>query len=221
MLDCSLNSLSMIPGEAIISSTLEVQDLRSNFTGIKANINSPGSLSCTNLRLIFLSSSTELDTSSSLPLSSIVSLTIPTPSLLCVVTSLDTFQFLGDGIDSFLGSLNSILKSYNASSLHRKLHIRSSLLFNPKTPSLAILDKESITLKIEGVCNIACDQGTIGLLVITNLRVVWISNHDRLFNVSIPYNTTNQILVQKSRYGLALCIEADDLRLGQLHNANF
>ena len=50
-----------------------------------------------------------------------------------------------------------------------------------------ILAQEEISDKINGVWNLASDQGNLGTFVITNIRVVWYANMNEHFNVSIPY----------------------------------
>lgn len=41
--------------------------------------------------------------------------------------------------------------------------------------------------QIEGVWNLSSDQGNLGCMFMTNVRLVWHANLAQNFNVSIPY----------------------------------
>ena len=46
---------------------------------------------------------------------------------------------------------------------------------------------EQIYERINGIWNLSSDQGNLGSLIITNVRIVWFAALAENFNVSIPY----------------------------------
>lgn len=56
-----------------------------------------------------------------------------------------------------------------------------------KEKELILLPQEEITTRIKGVWNLSSDQGNLGTLLITNVRIVWFADLAENFNVSIPY----------------------------------
>jgi Bardet-Biedl syndrome 5 protein len=77
--------------------------------------------------------------------------------------------------------------------------------------------------QVVGVWNLSADQGNLGTLYITNVRVVWFANLAENFNVSIPHIQVVSVLsndtplyvdviqksvrVRESKFGLALVID--------------
>lgn len=52
---------------------------------------------------------------------------------------------------------------------------------------LKLLQQEAAYSKVNGVWNLSSETGNLGTFYITNIRVVWHSNMNTAFNVSIPY----------------------------------
>lgn len=52
---------------------------------------------------------------------------------------------------------------------------------------LKLLPREAAYSKVNGVWNLSSETGNLGTFYITNIRVVWHSNTNTAFNVSIPY----------------------------------
>ncbi|KAJ3211815.1 Bardet-Biedl syndrome 5 protein [Clydaea vesicula] len=105
----------------------------------------------------------------------------------------------------FFNEFSALIETYRKTKVYRELLIRKSdLFFNTE---LVILKKEKIHETVDGVCNLAVDQGNLGTLSITNLRVAWNSTQEQNFNVSIPYLQIEDVKLQKSKYGMALCIK--------------
>lgn len=50
-----------------------------------------------------------------------------------------------------------------------------------------LLPKERIVSRVDSVWNLSYEQGNIGTLFITNVRVAWFANLASNYNVSIPY----------------------------------
>ena len=61
---------------------------------------------------------------------------------------------------------------------------------------------------LEGVFHVSEDEGIIGNLFLTNIRVVWHSALDALFNCSISYLEMVQIQIKDSKYGQTLVLES-------------
>ncbi|CAM9834854.1 unnamed protein product [Chrysoparadoxa australica] len=72
---------------------------------------------------------------------------------------------------------------------------------------LVLLPKEEIYSKVQGVWNLSSDQGNLGTMFITNVRLVWHANLAQNFNVSIPYMQMNFIRIRESKFGPALVVE--------------
>jgi Bardet-Biedl syndrome 5 protein len=50
-------------------------------------------------------------------------------------------------------------------------------------------------------------QGNLGTLVLTNIRLVWHSDLNELFNLSLPYLRLSSVRVRDSKFGKALVVE--------------
>ena len=68
--------------------------------------------------------------------------------------------------------------------MYRELKLRGAILDNK---NLKLLPLEEIVSTVNGVWNLSSDQGNLGTMIITNIRVVWFANMNDLFNISIPY----------------------------------
>ena len=87
--------------------------------------------------------------------------------------------------------------------MYRELKLRGAILENK---NLKLLPVEEIVSTVNGVWNLSrlgfrirllyfinfnclfrSDQGNLGTMIITNVRVVWYANMNDLFNISIPY----------------------------------
>lgn len=78
----------------------------------------------------------------------------------------------------------AVYRAYDTSKLYRELKLRAAII---KDKSLMLLPKEQIYRQVQGVWNLSSDQGNLGTLHITNVRVVWHANLAENFNVSMPY----------------------------------
>ena len=68
--------------------------------------------------------------------------------------------------------------------MYRELKLRGAILENK---NLKLLPMEEIVSTVNGVWNLSSDQGNLGTMIITNVRVVWYANMNDLFNISIPF----------------------------------
>ena len=55
--------------------------------------------------------------------------------------------------------------------------------------------------------NLSSEQGNLGTMYITNVRLVWHANLADSFNVSIPYMQIQSVKVRASKFGQALVVE--------------
>lgn len=76
-----------------------------------------------------------------------------------------------------------------------------------KDKQLLLLPREHIVSRVPGVWNLSADQGNLGTMYITNVRVVWHADLATNFNVSIPYMQIQRVTVRMSKFGRALVID--------------
>uniref|UniRef100_A0A915D7C6 BBSome complex member BBS5 PH domain-containing protein n=1 Tax=Ditylenchus dipsaci TaxID=166011 RepID=A0A915D7C6_9BILA len=81
-------------------------------------------------------------------------------------------------------------RAYETSKMYREMKMRSALCD-----------------KIDGVWNLSSDQGNLGVLIITSIRIVWYASLNPLYNVSIPFLQLRSCRVRDSRFGHALVLE--------------
>ncbi len=101
-------------------------------------------------------------------------------------------------------TVQAVFRSYETSKLFRDLKLRGAVI---KSGRLEQLPGEEIVERVEGVWNLSAEQGNLGVLFITNVRVVWFAQLAENFNVSIPYMQVRSIKVRDSRFGRALVID--------------
>lgn len=75
-------------------------------------------------------------------------------------------------------------RAYNSSKLYRELRLRGAVVHNKQ---LKMLSLEQVFSTIHGVWNLSSNQGSLGIFIITNVRVVWFADMNEAFNVSLPY----------------------------------
>lgn len=105
--------------------------------------------------------------------------------------------------------VSRICKAYFSTKLFRDLKLRSAI-FTPQGKQLKILAGEQIYNKFQGVWNLSSDQGNLGTMHVTNLRIIWHANVNELFNLSLPYIQVSGIKVRESKFGPALVIESSE-----------
>lgn len=70
-----------------------------------------------------------------------------------------------------------------------------------------MLPDEMIFNKMTGVWNLSTEQGNLGVMYITNVRIVWHAELAFNFNVSLPWIQIKTAKVRDSKLGLAIAIE--------------
>ncbi|KAK4471376.1 hypothetical protein MN116_004810 [Schistosoma mekongi] len=68
-------------------------------------------------------------------------------------------------------------------------------------------DKETLFDEVEGVWNLSSDQGNLGKLILTSVRLVWTSIMNENFNISIPFLQIQMVATRKSKFGEALVVQ--------------
>ncbi|CAH0562490.1 unnamed protein product [Brassicogethes aeneus] len=93
--------------------------------------------------------------------------------------------------------------AFVSSKLYRELKLRGAVVYNKQ---LKILPLEQVFSTIHGVWNLSSDQGSLGTLIVTNVRLVWFADMNEAFNVSLPYLQIESIKIRDSKFGNALVV---------------
>ncbi|XP_050679468.1 Bardet-Biedl syndrome 5 protein homolog [Leptidea sinapis] len=97
----------------------------------------------------------------------------------------------------------AVHKAYAGSRMYRDLKLRGPIVHNKQ---LRVLPLEKICLHETGIWNLSSESGSLGTMIISNVRVVWYSDVNEAFNVSLPYITIESITIRDSKFGDALVI---------------
>lgn len=193
--DVPSQELYLRNGEKIIESWLNIEDT-------KGNTGDLGKLTLTNLRLIWQSIN-KPRINLTIGLSTISTLTnrlIHTKvrgknESLYMMTKVNgtRYEFIFICLDAAQGLTKQLVtlvgrvcKAYVQSKLFRDLRLRSAII-SSEQKQLNMLPSEQIYNVINGVWNLSSDQGNLGTMYLTNIRVVWHANINQLFNISLPY----------------------------------
>jgi len=114
-----------------------------------------------------------------------------------------TFTYLVHDSPRLFTTVTAVWKAYDSSRIYRDLKLRAAII---QDDELIILPSEQIFTKVLGVWNLSNDQGTLGTLYITNIRVVWFANLAENFNVSIPYIQILSINTRDTKFGPAFVV---------------
>lgn len=212
--------LELRKGEVAIDSLNSVEDTKGS-TGER------GKLTVTNLRIIWQSHK-NAKANMTVGLGSIQSLSIkaaqsrsrgPTQAL-CIITRNSQgsrLEFIFTSIvrasPRIFTTCQAVYRAYESSRLYRDLKLRGALI---KDKELLQLPLERIYNKISGVWNLASDQGNLGTLFVTNVRIVWHAALAENFNVSIPYMQMASMRVRESKFGPCLVVETSEQSGGYL-----
>ncbi|KAL0214561.1 hypothetical protein P9112_006745 [Eukaryota sp. TZLM1-RC] len=202
--------LELSPGEFMIDNLSNVEDTKGNNGTI-------GVLIVTNLRLVWVNPnkpkqnlSVGWNCTRTLSIQSTVSkIRGQTQALFVDAFHKGTrYQFIFThcvpGTPRLFSTVQAVHRAYDSSRLYRELKLRGSLFSEGK---LNILPDEQLYEVIDSVWNLASDQGNLGTMYLTNIRIVWRANCTASFNVSIPYTRTSVIKVRKSKFGPALVVQ--------------
>jgi Bardet-Biedl syndrome 5 protein len=183
----------------------------------KGNNGEQGQMIITNLRLMWVCQK-NAKVNLTIGYNCVISITIHTANsrlrghtqALFVLTKFNTsrFEFIFTNCvknsPRLFTTVQAVHRAYDTSKLYRDLKLRCAII---KDKELVLLPKEQIQTKMNGVWNLSSDQGNLGTLYITNVRVVWYANLAENFNVSIPYLQIKTVKVRDSKFGPAFVIE--------------
>jgi Bardet-Biedl syndrome 5 protein len=114
------------------------------------------------------------------------------------------FTYLVQESPRLFTTVTSVWKAYDTSRIYRDLKLRCAII---QDADLILLPKEQVFSKVGGAWNLSSDQGNLGTLYVTNIRVVWFANLAESFNVSIPYLQIIALKIRDSKFGPAFVIE--------------
>ncbi|KAL0213584.1 hypothetical protein RCL1_007210 [Eukaryota sp. TZLM3-RCL] len=208
--DVPVSSLQERPGECRIDQLSSVEDT-------KGGLGLQGILVVTNLRIIWFNPNKPKQ-NLSIGWNTVRQLTIQAPlsstrassralhvNAFCASSAYEfVFTHCVPGTPRLFSTVQAVHRAYDTSRLYRELKLRGSLFSDGR---LNVLPLETIYEQIPSVWNLAADQGNLGSLVLTNLRIVWHANATPNFNVSVPYLKISQIKIRKSKFGPALVVQ--------------
>jgi Bardet-Biedl syndrome 5 protein len=196
-------------GEEVIDSINSVEDT-------KGNNGARGSLLVTNLRVIWVCHANH-SINLSVGHNTIVSMNIRkaksklkgTTQALCVVAKFNAryefiFTSLVKNSPRLFTTCQTVIRAYETSSMYRELKLRGSIL---KDGEVMLLPLEKVFSRYDSVWNLSSDQGNLGTMYMTNVRVVWHANLASNFNVSLPYIQIKNVVLRNSKFGKALVME--------------
>ena len=114
------------------------------------------------------------------------------------------FTSLNETSPRLFTSFQSTLRSYDSTKLFRDFKIRGAII---QDKELIPLPSEQIYHKYPGVWNVTNDQGHLGILYISNIRIAWYANLAESFNISLPYVQVKNIKKKDSNAGQIAIIE--------------
>ncbi|XP_023348121.1 LOW QUALITY PROTEIN: Bardet-Biedl syndrome 5 protein homolog [Eurytemora carolleeae] len=221
--DILLPQMKMRPGELLLDKLDSIEDT-------KGNAGDRGRMLITNIRAIW-HSQTMPRVSLSIGYNCILNLTTKKVNsklrgiteALYILTKCNQiiviirFEFiftnLVPGNARLFTSLIGVYRAFNSSKMYRELKLRGAIL---EDSALKLLPLEEIVSTINGVWNLSSDQGNLGTMIVTNVRIVWFANLNDLFNISIPYIQIASVRQRESKFGTALVIESSELSGGYI-----
>lgn len=210
--------LKLINGEVQVAKVENVEDT-------KGNNGDKGTMRVTNLRLIWHAASmprinitiglNTITGTQSKNATSLVTRNRGTTNeaiyvLAKVSSSTTKFEFIFTTTNSashskLFNTVSSISRAYETTKMYRELKMRG--IFIREDGTLRILPQESIIDTVKGVWNLSTETGSLGVFVITNIRVVWYAELNIGYNVSVPYLTLYSARIRESKFGMALVLE--------------
>jgi Bardet-Biedl syndrome 5 protein len=197
-------------GEVLIDQLGEIEDT-------KGNNGQTGRLLVTNLRLIWVSDR-KTRTNLSVGYTAIASLSIKgadsklrgkTRALYVLAKNGDTrFQFIFTNCvpdtPRLFTTIQAVHRAYETSKLYREVRLRSAVVDNNE---LLLLPHEEIYEEVDGVWNLSHEQGQLGKLLVTNVRIVWFAASNELFNISVPYYQMKSLSVKDTKFGKTMVVK--------------
>lgn len=208
--DADPKLLRMRAGENAIDTLASVEDT-------KGNNGERGSLLVTNLRIIW-QSHRAARTNLSIGMSCVQSLAIRTTQsklkgtaqalFIMTIFNGSRFEFIFTsliaGSPRLFTSVQAVFRAYESSRMYRDVKLRGAVL---REKELLQLPGERIFRRVEGAWNLSSDAGNLGVLFVTNVRIVWHASLADNFNVSLPLVQVKEVYTRDSKFGRALVLD--------------
>ncbi|XP_014210145.1 Bardet-Biedl syndrome 5 protein homolog [Copidosoma floridanum] len=207
--DVPVSQMDLRIGEHLIDKLEMIEDT-------KGNAGDRGCLMITNLRIMWHSIShprvnLSLGFNTFLTVTTKIISTIygGTTQALYILTSFKNcrYEFIFSNLDAkctrHYTSVMGVHRAYVSSKIYRELKLRVGIIYEKR---LNVLPHESVHENLPGVWNLSSEQGNVGTLIVTNIRIVWYAEMNPQFNMSMPYLTLASIQIKKSKFGPTLVV---------------
>ncbi|KRX76109.1 Bardet-Biedl syndrome 5 protein [Trichinella sp. T6] len=114
------------------------------------------------------------------------------------------FSIINQANAKLFASILIVFRAYETSTSYREVKMRTPIIVRE---TLKLLPLEEQCKRVEGTWNLYSDEGDLGVLIMTNVRVVWFATVNESTNISIPYLHIKSCRIKNSKFGLALVIE--------------
>ncbi|KRY33478.1 Bardet-Biedl syndrome 5 -like protein, partial [Trichinella spiralis] len=208
--DVDSKQLKLRNGEFIVDKSHGIEDT-------KGNRGQKGTLIVTNLRIIWLSHASSkinltigFNSITAIRTRSTLSKLVGKTESLYVLTKPGStrFEFIFSIINQanakLFASILIVFRAYETSTSYREVKMRTPIIVRE---TLKLLPLEEQCKRVEGTWNLYSDEGDLGVLIMTNVRVVWFATVNESMNISIPYLHIKSCRIKNSKFGLALVIE--------------
>eukprot|EP00826_Nyctotherus_ovalis_P031443 TRINITY_DN2512_c0_g1_i8.p1 TRINITY_DN2512_c0_g1~~TRINITY_DN2512_c0_g1_i8.p1 ORF type:complete len:342 (+),score=88.31 TRINITY_DN2512_c0_g1_i8:139-1164(+) len=208
--DCKLSYLQLRKNEVTVDSMNAIEDT-------KGNNGEKGNMVITNLRVIWFKDADQsinlsigYDCITGVEIKNVESRLKGNCQALYIKTkfSQNRYEFIFTSLISnsprLFTSFQAVVRSYETTKVYREIRVRSAII---QEKLLTLLPEEHVYNKYSNVYSISTDQQTSGILVVTNVRIVWYALTNDNFNVSIPWIQISRVKVRDSTYGKAIIIE--------------
>ncbi|KRZ74976.1 Bardet-Biedl syndrome 5 -like protein [Trichinella papuae] len=188
--DVDSKQLKLRNGEFIVDKSHGIEDT-------KGNRGQKGTLIVTNLRIIWLSHASSkinltigFNSITAIRTRSTLSKLVGKTESLYVLTKPGStrFEFIFSIINQtnakLFASILIVFRAYETSTSYREVKMRTPIIVRE---TLKLLPLEEQCKRVEGTWNLYSDEGDLGVLIMTNVRVVWYATVNESMNISIPY----------------------------------
>ena len=123
-----------------------------------------------------------------------------------------TYRSSGEGNHDPYNNLTNILKLYEEGRLYRELKQNGENIFDKKNSNIILLRDEKLIEKNRNIFlelnNGSNSDNNYGILYKTNIRLIWVSDKNPTFNLSIPWIQTSSIKGEMhSQFGISVRIK--------------
>ncbi|KAI4489566.1 hypothetical protein M0802_011003 [Mischocyttarus mexicanus] len=121
------------------------------------------------------------------------------------------YEFIFTNLDSkstrHYTSVIGVYRAYTSSKVYREIKLRSGIVNENR---LTLLPYEKVHSSSLDVWNLSVEQGNVGTLIVTNIRLVWFADMNNQFNVSMPYLSIASVTIRNSKFGPTLVVLSDE-----------